>query len=70
MARIAGLKLIKSTSGKVTHVTLSRKHFGEIVEDLIDIAEMKTARKGDTIPWEEAKKDLLKTINRRKKGNV
>ena len=60
MARIAGLKLVKSTSGKVTHVTLSRKHFGSIVEDLIDAAEMKKARKGDTIPWEEARKAINK----------
>lgn len=60
MARIAGLKLHKSTSGKVTHVTLSRKHFTEIVEDLIDVAELKAARKGDTIPWEEARKAINK----------
>jgi hypothetical protein len=60
MARIAGLKLIKSTSGKVTHVTLSIKHFGSVVEDLIDIAEMEKARKGDTIPWEDAKKIINK----------
>jgi hypothetical protein len=33
MPRIAGLKLIKSTSGKVTYVTLSRKDFGEIVDN-------------------------------------
>ncbi len=60
MARIAGLKLVKSTSGKVTHVTLSRKHFGQIIEDLIDAAEMEKARKSPSIPWEEAKKRLLK----------
>ncbi len=60
MARIAGLKVIKNASGKVTHVTLSKKHFNHIVEDLLDSAEMEKARKGDTIPWEEAKKSINK----------
>ena len=60
MARIAGLKLHKTTAGKVTHVTLSRKHFGSIVEDLIDAADLDKARKSPAVPWEEAKKRLLK----------
>ena len=60
MPRIAGLKLHKTTSGKVTHVTLSRKHFGNIIEDLIDAAEMEKARKGDTVPWEVARKAINK----------
>lgn len=60
MARIAGLKLVKATSGRVTHVTLSRKHFSHIVEDLLEIAELEKARKSPAVSWEEAKKRLLK----------
>ncbi|CAN5796604.1 hypothetical protein BH10BAC3_BH10BAC3_28020 [soil metagenome] len=67
MAQIAGVKLIRNTSGKVTHVTLSLKHHGKLVEDLIDAAEMEKARRGDLIPWDEAKKQLNQTIKRRAK---
>jgi hypothetical protein len=68
MARIAGLKLIKSSTGKVTHVTLSMKHHGNILQDMIDAAELEEARKGDTISWNDAKIELNKVLkNRRQK---
>jgi hypothetical protein len=60
MARIAGLKFIKSASGKITHVTLSMKHHAKILEDMIDAAEMEEERKGESIPWEVARKKLNK----------
>ncbi len=60
MARIAGVKLIKNNSGKVTHATLSMKHHAKYLEDLIDAAEMEQARKGVSVPWEEAKKRIDK----------
>ena len=60
MAQIAGVTLIKNASGKTTHVKLSRKHFAKLVEDFEDAAAMKTARKGESISWEEARKKLNK----------
>ncbi len=66
MAKVAGLQLIKNASGKVTHAKLSLKHHAKYIEDMLDLAEMDKARKGDTMPWEEAKKQLLSTIKRRK----
>lgn len=63
MARIAGLKLIKSTSGKVTHVTLSMKYHANILQDMIDAAEMEEARKGESISWEDARKKINKKFS-------
>jgi hypothetical protein len=60
MARIAGLKLIKSASGKVTHVTLSMKYHSNILQDMVDLADIKKARKGDTVDWSEAKAKINK----------
>jgi hypothetical protein len=60
MARIAGLKLIKSASGKVTHVTLSMKYHATILQDMIDAAELEEARKGESIPWDDARKKINK----------
>jgi signal transduction histidine kinase len=66
MARILGLKLVKSATGKVTHVTLSRKHFADIVEDLLDGAEMDKHRSEKSIPWTDAKQKLNRIIKRKK----
>lgn len=60
MAKIAGVTFIKSSSGRVTHVKLSKKHFAKLIEDLEDSAAMQKARKGNTVPWEEAKQRLNK----------
>ena len=64
MAQIAGVTFIKSTSGRVTHVKLSKKYFAKLIEDLEDSAAMNKARKGETVPWEAAKKSLLQTAKR------
>jgi len=58
MAKIAGLKLIKSATGKVTHVTLSMKYHAKLLEDMFDHQEIVQARKGEMVPWDEAKKRI------------
>lgn len=60
MAQVAGMKLIKNSKGKVTHVTLSVKKHGKLLEDIIDAAEMEKARKEESIPWEIVKEKLDK----------
>lgn len=70
MARIAGLTKIKNASGKVTHVTLSVKHHGKLLEDILDHNELVTARNDVFIPWEEAREELLSTAKRKSKSRV
>lgn len=65
MAQIAGVTFIKSSTGRVTHVKLSKKYFAKLIEDLEDAAAMNKARKGETMPWEAAKKSLLQTAKRK-----
>lgn len=60
MAQIAGVKFIKNASGKVTHVTLSKKYFLQFIEDLEDAASLQKARKSNSVPWEEARKIINK----------
>lgn len=60
MARIAGVKLIKSSTGKITHVTLSMKYHSELLLDMLDLSDMEKARKGHTILWSEVKEKLNK----------
>jgi hypothetical protein len=67
MARIAGLKLIKNTSGKVTHATLSMKHHAKLIEDIIDHKLIVAGRKDEFIPWEVAKKGLLAAAEKKSK---
>ncbi|XVJ64765.1 MAG: DUF2442 domain-containing protein [Lacibacter sp.] len=40
-------------------------HLSKKAEDLKDAAAMQKARKGNTVPWEEAKKRLLNTAKRK-----
>ena len=63
MARIAGVKTIKNSRGKITHVTLSMKHHAKYLEDLLNSEEMDKARKGDTIIWPEAQKSINKKFH-------
>jgi len=63
MAKIAGFKPVKNTAGKITHVLLSMKDHGEYLQNLIDLAEMEKARKGDTVPWEETRKRINKKFS-------
>ncbi|CAN5685752.1 hypothetical protein BH11BAC3_BH11BAC3_17800 [soil metagenome] len=65
MSKIPGLTLIKSASGRVTHAKLSMKHHKDLIQNMLDLSEMDKARKGDTIPWEEAKKNLEATAKRK-----
>ena len=67
MTRIAGLKLIKTPSGKVTHVTLSMKYHAKLIEDMLDHTLIAGAAKDECIPWEKAKKDLLATAEKKSK---
>lgn len=60
MARIAGFKTIKNAQGKITAVQLSMKHHANILEDMILAQEMEKAKKGPSVPWEEAKKRIDK----------
>ena len=60
MPRIAGFKAIKNRSGKVTHVTLSMRHHAALLQNMLDLADMEKARKGDTVDWEDAKKMINK----------
>lgn len=60
MARIAGATPIKNAAGKVTHVKLSVKHHGKYLEDLFLSKHMDEARKGESVPWEEAKARINK----------
>ena len=60
MTRIAGVKMIRNATGKVTHVTLSVRHHREYLEDMLDGLEMAKARKGKFVPWEDAKKRIEK----------
>ena len=60
MVRIAGVRLVKNKAGKVTHVTLSMKHHAKLLEDMVDHAEIMAARKGETVPWSEARKRINK----------
>jgi hypothetical protein len=76
MAQIAGIKKHKAASGKVTHVTLSVRHWGHMLEDILDSLEIAKARKsGSFVDWDEAKKSLDKKFGfnknpkRRVQGN-
>ncbi len=60
MARIAGFKTIKNSSGKVTHVTLSMRHHAALLQNMLDLADMEKSRKGDTVDWNDAKKVINK----------
>ena len=60
MAQIAGVTFIKSATGKVTHVKLSKKYFAKLIEDLEDSAVMQKARKGESIAWNEARTKINK----------
>lgn len=60
MTKVAGVKFIKSTSGKITHAKLSMKHHAKYLETIIDSAAMDKARMGETESWEEAKKKINK----------
>ena len=61
MAQIAGIKKHMSESGKITHVTLSVRHWGHMLEDILDSLEIAKARKsGSFVDWDEAKKQLDK----------
>ncbi len=60
MAKIAGFKAIRNKSGKITHVTLSMRHHAELLQNMIDLAEMEKARKNDTVDWDDAKKVIMK----------
>ncbi|MEO6722688.1 MAG: hypothetical protein ABIN67_20120 [Ferruginibacter sp.] len=67
MAKIAGFKPVKNNRGEITHVVLSMKEHAEYLENLLDLADMRKADKGDTIPWPDAKKQLERTIKSRTK---
>lgn len=67
MTRIAGLKLIKNSAGKVTHATLSMKHHTKLIEDIIDHKLIVAGRKDEFIPWEVAKKKLLAEAEKKSK---
>lgn len=67
MARIAGLKLKKNASGKVTHATLSMKYHAKLIEDMIDHELIVAGRKDEFIPWEIAKKNLLAIAEKKTK---
>lgn len=76
MAQTAGIKKHKSASGKITHVTLSVRHWGHMLEDILDSLEIAKARRsGSFVSWDEAKKKLdkkfgfNKTPKRRVQGN-
>ncbi len=60
MAKIAGFKAIRNKSGKITHVTLSMRHHAELLQNMIDLADMERARKNDTVDWDDAKKVIMK----------
>ena len=61
MAQIAGIRKHKSASGKVTHVTLSVRHWGHMLEDILDSIEIaKVRRSGSFVEWDKVKKQLDK----------
>ena len=60
MARIAGVTIKKSATGKPTHVTLSIKQHGKFLEDYLDHLDIASRKNEETIPWEVAKKKLDK----------
>ncbi len=62
MVRIAGVKMIKNATGKVTHVTLSVRHHKEYPEDMLDGFEMAKAVKGNLYPGRMLKKGLKKNL--------
>jgi hypothetical protein len=53
-----GLKVLKSTDGRVTGIQVSAKTHPKLVEDLIDGMEMEKARKEPSTDWEVVKKKL------------
>ncbi len=60
MTTLPGVKFVKNAKGEITHVTISRKQNAKLVEDMIDAAEIKKARKDTSVSWDEAKERLLK----------
>ena len=60
MAQIAGVTLIKNSNGRVTHIKLSRRYFSQFVEYIEDTIALKKAKRGESIPWSEARKKLNK----------
>jgi hypothetical protein len=60
MARIAGIKLHKTATGKVKSITIDLKKWGSELEDFLDRLDIADRRGGDTVPWEKARKKLNK----------
>jgi hypothetical protein len=61
MTRIAGLKTVTTTTGKIKSVTVDMKKWGHLMEDVLDsMAAEKALQSNDYTPWETVKKRLDK----------
>ena len=60
MARIAGVKILKNSRGKITHFTLSMKHHAKLLEDMLDHQMIVEGLKDEFIPWEKARERINK----------
>lgn len=61
MARIAGIKMETTSTGKIKSVTVDMKRWGYLMEDVLDAIAVERARaSNDFTPWPEIKKRLDK----------
>lgn len=68
MAKIAGISFIKDTKGKKKKIVIDIKKHYELVEDLLDHLDVVDLKDEETIPWEDAKKDIKKHFSKKRKS--
>lgn len=61
MARIAGIKQHRTTTGKLKSVTIDVKKWGEYIQDLLDLIEIESIKKtAEYVKWDDVKYKYLK----------
>jgi hypothetical protein len=68
MAKIAGISFIKDTKGKKKKIVIDIKKHYELVEDLLDHLDVVALKDEETIPLEDAKKDIKKYFSKKRKS--
>lgn len=66
MARIAGVTVHKTRSGKIDKITLSVRRWGHIVEDVLDRIAVERNKNKPEVDWEDIKKSLDKKSSSKK----
>jgi hypothetical protein len=59
MARIAGIKYKTNARGLKTHVEIDLRKYGdnELLEDFLDLLEIKASEAEETFDWEDFKRE-------------